>query len=547
MKAHPCLLSGLAGLLIGTSVLSPSALAQDPSTPSATAAMSVTPLEELVAPIALYPDALVALILPASTTSSDVVLAARFLGAGGNAAQIEGQPWEDSVKGLAHYPEVVKWMDENLSWMQRLGEAYLQQPEAVMAAIQRARTQARANGVLIDTPQQQVVVDGGYIRIIPAEPNVIYVPRYDPEIIYIERPIYHYPDPWITFGLGFGVGSWLAYDLDWHRSIIWRDHRRHDRWHEYRDWRHRSLPGRPGYIARDRSWSPWHPVPGRPRPPHRDHDRWTRDSIRPAPLPGAPRFDRDRWKDHANRSGDGDRSRNDRRRQEGDSRISPPRPSDGQGRRPGAGSNFSGADRSPRVEEPSRAVAPPSTDRQRDQPRQAGERRERQRQPGAVQVPERRSDGGGSFSTVPSNRRPPPATSDSTRIRGDDNRTRSNGERLRDRMPGERSSNQANRPEPARMRSTPSVVTPSAPAIAAAPPQVARPIPQQRDFRQPDRIARPATPPPERVSAPEPARTQAPAAQNHGDRGHRPSVSDRGQGEGRGRGGEGRGRGDRNP
>lgn len=304
MKSFLCLTSAAFLVLNAGCVASSPASAQTPvpiavappgPPPSTPAVAAVAPLDQLVAPVALYPDALLALVLTASTSSSDVVLAARYLNGGGDRNQVEAQPWDDSVKGLAHYPDVVKWMDENLAWTQRLGDAYLSSPDDVMAAVQRVRAQARANGVLADTPQQQVIVDGSYIRIIPAQADVIYVPRYDPEVIYIERPAYYYPDPWITFGMGFGVGWWLHYDCDWgHRVVVVDPHRR-DRWHAQRDWR------RPDYPGRD--WHPWRPTPGRPRPPHRDFDRdRPHDGIaRPTPLPGAPRLEPDRWRNRERR------------------------------------------------------------------------------------------------------------------------------------------------------------------------------------------------------------------------------------------------------
>src|SRR5665213_702878 len=111
-------------------------------------------LDQLLGPIALYPDALVAVILPASTVPSDVTLAANYLAANGTVGGIEAQPWDASVKALAHYPEVVKWMNANLDWTQALGAAFAQQPADVMQSVQQLRVQARAAGTLIDTPQQ---------------------------------------------------------------------------------------------------------------------------------------------------------------------------------------------------------------------------------------------------------------------------------------------------------------------------------------------------------------------------------------------------------
>ena len=143
-------------------------------------------LKQLLGPVALYPDALIALILPASTVPSDVVLAARYVAGNGDPARAGGQPWDESVKSLVRYPDVVRWMDENLAWTTQVGEAFLEQPADVMNAIQFLRTQARAAGTLVDTPQQKVVEEQSCIRIVPAEPDVIYVPQYDPEVVYVQ-------------------------------------------------------------------------------------------------------------------------------------------------------------------------------------------------------------------------------------------------------------------------------------------------------------------------------------------------------------------------
>ena len=154
-------------------------------------------LNQLLAPIALYPDALVALILPASTVPSDVVLAARYLSSNGDPAQIANQPWDDSVKSLANYPDVLQWMDQNLEWTTQVGDAFLNQPADVMNTIQQLRVQAVAAGNLVDTPQQKIVKEETCIRIVPAEPDVIYVPQYDPEVVYVEpyEPYGHVPRP----------------------------------------------------------------------------------------------------------------------------------------------------------------------------------------------------------------------------------------------------------------------------------------------------------------------------------------------------------------
>ena len=546
MKAYPRFASRLALVLAAVPATSSLVFAQPvaeqvPTTVVAPDGAVAVPMEELVAPIALYPDALIALILPASTVSSDVVLAARFLKNGGAVEQVDSQPWDDSVKGLSHYPDVIKWMDENLAWTQRIGEAYVDQPQGVMDAIQRARTIARNNGVLVDTPQQQVVVQDSYIRIIPAQPDVIYVPRYDPEIIYVQRPTYYSPDPWLTFGIGFGVGSWLAYDLDWGRHSIWVDHHRHDRWRDHHDWRYRSFPGRPGFVARDPYWRRWQPLPGRPRPPHRDWNRGGHDIVRPTPLPGAPHFDRDRWQNRTSNRPDRyvggsrpgvreawDRSEDQRSR----GNHSP-----GSGRRPSGTSNFVNNQPvvTPNVPVPT-AVPPPTnpTIDRRDGNRGSGDRR-----------------GGGSVSVVPSERRwQRPATSDAPRVdapRTNVPRTEaSRTDAPRSHVENERRRGPADRPERSIRPSMPNVRSqsvPSQPAIAATPrPQTSapavRPTPAVREYRQPDRV-------PQAASAPAQVRTAPPEMRQSGgggDRGSRAVMSDRGGGGGGG-GGRGEGRG----
>ncbi len=178
-------------------------------------------LTQLLAPIALYPDALIALILPASTVPSDVVMGTRFLEKNGDISLVDSQPWDDSVKSLTRYPEVLTWMDQNLEWTAAVGEAFVNQPADVMNTIQGLREQARAAGNLVDTPQQKIVVEQEVIRIVPADPEVIYVPVYDPQVVYVQTYTPGY-SPFISFGVGFAVGSWLNCDFDWHRRQVYR-------------------------------------------------------------------------------------------------------------------------------------------------------------------------------------------------------------------------------------------------------------------------------------------------------------------------------------
>ncbi len=187
-------------------------------------------LDQLLGPIALYPDPLIAQILPAATLPTQVVLADRYVSGGGDPNQIDQQPWDPSVQALARYPEVLKWMDDNLNWTTDVGQAFVYQQQDVMDSIQRLRQSAYNLNNLQSTPQQQVMSDGGNIEIVPADPQVIYVPVYQPDQVYYQSG---YGSPFITFGIGFAIGGWLDCDFDWgHRNIIvWgRGHPRPANW-----------------------------------------------------------------------------------------------------------------------------------------------------------------------------------------------------------------------------------------------------------------------------------------------------------------------------
>jgi hypothetical protein len=202
-------------------------------------------LDQLLAPIALYPDPLIALILPGSTMPTDIVLAARFAREHAELSKIDDQPWDDSVKALARYPDVILWMDENLEWTTDLGEAYTDHAPNVLEAIQRLRAKAKANGNLVDTDEQKIDVEDADIIILPANPEAIYIPSYDPEVVYVQPPVVGGP-PLVVFGPRLGVGPWLHLGLVWPRRGIYLG-----------DWR----PGW-GPVVNPR---PWKPLPGRPR------------------------------------------------------------------------------------------------------------------------------------------------------------------------------------------------------------------------------------------------------------------------------------------
>jgi len=205
-------------------------------------------LQQLVAPIALYPDALVAQILAAATYPTQVVQADRWMQGHSKlkgeelGKEVDKQDWDPSVKALAQFPSVLENMDKNLSWTSSLGEAYVNQPDDVTNAVQTLRQEAEKNGHLKSTDQEKVTTQGSTVVIEPANPQVVYVPAYDPWLVY-GAPIVAfpgwYPVPGIfwggiglSFGIGFGIGffggfgwGWGHWGYDWHGGRAFYDHR----------------------------------------------------------------------------------------------------------------------------------------------------------------------------------------------------------------------------------------------------------------------------------------------------------------------------------
>ena len=188
-------------------------------------------LDKLVAPIALYPDALVAQILAASAYPTQIVEADRMakenpeLKGKDLADKADQQDWDPSVKSLVEFPTVLANLDKNLSWTSELGEAYQNQPDDVMQAIQHLRHKARDAGNLRSTPQERVYDQGANVDIEPADPNVVYVPAYNPAYVY-GYPVGVWPGfyPWwgfgggpvISFGLGFPIWPFFGFGWGWH-------------------------------------------------------------------------------------------------------------------------------------------------------------------------------------------------------------------------------------------------------------------------------------------------------------------------------------------
>ncbi len=236
--------------------------------------------EQLLGPIALYPDPLLALVLAASTAPGDVSDAAGYLIRYGDQTQIDAQRWDPSVRALAHYPSVVAWMAENLEWTEAVGSAFLSSPSDVMAAIQRLRARALAAGALASTAQQRIAIEDGVIQILPAQPESIFAPAYDPDVVYSQEPYYDYNGPFINFGPALPVGLWLSYCFDWAEPAIWVG--AWGSWHGNGGW-HAPHPGK-GHAPPGNH--PWQPPKHAPDPPHHGHHGDA--APRPQPMIGAP-------------------------------------------------------------------------------------------------------------------------------------------------------------------------------------------------------------------------------------------------------------------
>jgi len=210
---------------------------QPPAQPQA--ALGPDQLDQLVAPIALDPDTLIAQILAASTYPTQIAEADRWRQSMGYAAPQDiaaganAQPWDPSVKALTAFPQVLDELNENLSWATELGNAYFNQPQDVFDAIQAMRQRAQAAGTLQTGPQETVTNDQGYIDIAPANPQIVYVPTYDPWVVY-GAPVNPWPGFLLGalgtvvggFGLRFGPGlvmsaftgmpwGWFGWGLSW--------------------------------------------------------------------------------------------------------------------------------------------------------------------------------------------------------------------------------------------------------------------------------------------------------------------------------------------
>jgi hypothetical protein len=274
------------------------AVAQEasPPAPPEAPAFSQAELDQMLAPIALYPDELLSQILMAATYPLEIVEAARWLNANpglrGEAAvnAAASETWDPSVKSLLAFPQILSMMDQKLDWTQRLGNAFLAQQQQVMATVQELRRRAYARGSLRSSEREVVEDRDGSIVIAPTVPQVVYVPYYDPFVVYgpwwwpTYPPVYWAPwpgyivAPWPGFWWGVGVGVSFGFFFG---AVDWPHH----------------------HVVVVRPPPPvFHPPPGHPSPPpgawrhdpdHRRNVPYRAEAVRrefgrPIAAPGAP-------------------------------------------------------------------------------------------------------------------------------------------------------------------------------------------------------------------------------------------------------------------
>lgn len=232
----------LTPLALGTTAAAQSAAKPKASAPAGQQSFSREQLDQMFAPIALYPDSLLAQVLMASTYPGDVTDAVSWSKAHPDAKgedavrQVASQPWDPSVQSLVAFPQLLAVLGQDPSWVQKMGDAFLAQPDAVMDSVQRLRRQAEAAGNLKSSDQQKVTHQAAAgassapqtIIIESAQPEVVYVPSYNPSVVYgswayPSYPPYYYPPPpyyypggaLLSFGIGVAVGGALWGNCNW--------------------------------------------------------------------------------------------------------------------------------------------------------------------------------------------------------------------------------------------------------------------------------------------------------------------------------------------
>lgn len=286
--------------------------------------LSAEELETLVAPVALYPDDLLAVVLPASTYPLQVVLATRFLDVRKKDQQAKpDENWNEAVVALLNYPEALQLLNDDLDWTWRLGEAVLAQEEDVIAAVGAFREKAQSAGNLKSDRKQEVAVEDGAIRIKSISPTRIHVPYYEPAEVVVRQPyrVYHYyPGTYPLYYYPYHRRHHFHDDRFWGVtsafSIGWSTRRLH--WHHYGFHDHPYFGHRyydPFYYRRPHLYLSLHERDYRRRGQrHHEHNRWRPHDRRHGARPHRPHH-RERWV--AVRDPDRRRFENPRRRDRG--------------------------------------------------------------------------------------------------------------------------------------------------------------------------------------------------------------------------------------
>ena len=314
-----------------TAWAAPQAGSSSSAKPAASPTFSVEQLDQMMAPVALYPDSLLAQVLMASTYPGDVADAVKWSAANkdakGEAAvkQVASQPWDPSVQSLVAFPQLLAVLGQDPAWVQKMGDAFLGQPDAVMASVQRLRRQAETAGNLKSNEQQKVSTQAAApgsaqaapqtIIIESADPEVVYVPSYNPSVVYggwayPSYPPYYYPPPpyyypggaLLSFGIGVAVGGALWGDFNWGGNDIDIDI---DRYNEFNSNRQieRGGDGKWNHNAANRDGVPYRDNASREKYGRQNDGAASRDAYRGRDQSQARNADRDRARQSMERSG----------------------------------------------------------------------------------------------------------------------------------------------------------------------------------------------------------------------------------------------------
>lgn len=240
---HARIATALALVLVCLATASPAARANE---------LSPDQLDQLVAPIALFPDNLLSQVLMAASYPLEIVEADRWAQANRDLnptereERLSKQTWDPSVTSLTAFPDVLRQMSSNLDWTETLGEAFVGSQKSVLAAVQRMRLRAEQAGNLQSTPQQNVSTSDGAIVIAPPNPQVVYEPIYNPTVVYGSwaPPSWYWPSvmtPWpgyvggsvVSFGLGVAAGAFMFGGCSWSNGSVWVNPHRYG-WGGYR-------------------------------------------------------------------------------------------------------------------------------------------------------------------------------------------------------------------------------------------------------------------------------------------------------------------------